>query len=412
MTLQVRTRLLCISSLFIFISACSEPQQENGALPPFEVDVALPLQQSITEWDEYTGRFEAVNEVIIRPRVTGYITEKRFTDGQVLEKGDPLFIIDPRPFEYALEQAQAAFNLAKSEYERAQNLRQTRAIAQEDLERREQEFRNANALLNNAKLDLEFTTVVSPIDGRVGQAEVDAGNLARENETMLVRVVSLDPIHFEFEGSQTQLLKYIRLDRSGERGGSDRNPNPLFIKLQDENTYIHPGRVDFIDNVVDADTGTIGARALVPNPDQILYPGLFGRARLVGRSNYSVLLLPQVAIQTDQNRKFVYVVNEDDQANRAYIEIGTMLDNGLIPVTEGLSADDRVVVAGVQRIRAPEQPVSPISTEIIWVDTGMMPSIDGIPSIAEMYEAGVNKARPTSIGENQKETSTDTDGGR
>lgn len=401
-----KTTLVFIT--FLFLHGCSKSEQNSAPMGPPEVEVAYPLEYSITEWDEYTGRFEAVNEVIVRPRVTGYITEKRFTDGQVIKQGDPLFIIDPRPFEYRVEQAQASFNLASSEYKRAQSLRKSRAIAQEDLERREQEFRSARALLRTAKLDLEFTEVVSPIDGRVGQGFVDAGNLARANETVLVRVVSLDPIHFEFEGSQTQLLKYIRLDRAGERGGSDQNPNPLFVKLQDEDTFIHPGRVDFVDNIVDANTGTIAARALVPNPNKILYPGLFGRARLIGRSDYPVLLLPETAIQTDQSRKFVYVVNQENQAERAYVQLGPMLDNRLTPVMSGLSKENRVVISGVQRIRAPKQPVTPAETAIEWVETGVMPSVDGIPSIQEMYDAGANEARASEV---TQPTSPDTDGG-
>jgi RND family efflux transporter MFP subunit len=388
---------MCIAFIsLIGLSGCEKHTVEGQAQMPPEVDVAYPLQHEVIEWDEYTGRFEAVNRVDIRSRVTGFLVDKKFKDGQIVKKNDILFVIDPRPFEYQLQQAEASYTLAQNEYNRAVNLRKTRAIAQEDLERRQQEYRSAEAILNEAKLDVEFTQVTAPIDGRVSQTFIDVGNLIRANETLLTRVVSIDPIHFEFEASQTQLLNYIRLDRAGDRKGSAENPNPMFIKLQDEDEYVHSGRMDFVDNVVDAGTGTISGRALVSNTEQVIFPGLFGRARLIGRNGYQALLLPESAIQTDQNRSFVYVINADNQATRSYVELGEILDNKLIPIRSGLSISDRVVISGIQRIRAPQQPVTPNEVAIEWGDVDLMPSVDSVPSLQEMIENGSNEGLPTS----------------
>lgn len=197
--------------------------------------------------------------------------------------------------------------------------------------------------------------------------------MIEENNTLLTRIVSTNPIHFRFEGSQGQLLKYLRLDRAGERPSSDTSPNPIYIKLLDEDKYYHQGQMDFVDNIVDTGTGTIQARAIVENNDGIIYPGLFGKARLLGRSEYDAILLPEKAINTDQNKKFVYIINAENKALRAYVEVGTLLDNGLIVVTKGLKNDARVVINGIQRIRSTGQPVSPLSKELEWKEIDTIP---------------------------------------
>ena len=350
--------------LLLISSACEEQKAAVSPPPPPEVEVALPLMKTITEWDEYTGRFEAVEHVDIRSRVTGYLEKITFKDGQIVKKGDLLFVIDPRPFKYALDRAQTQYSLAHKEFTRGENLVKTNAISAENFDRRRQVLKLALVTLNEAKLNLEFTQITAPIDGKVSEDFISVGNLVRENDTLLTRIVSVDPIHFEFETSQSQLLKYIRLDRAGKRPGSDTNPNPIYIKLQDEKEYLHLGRMDFVDNIVDSSTGTILGRALVPNPDAIIYPGLFGRARVIGSGEYEALLLPQKAINTDQSRKYVYVVNEENKAKRVYLELGPIWDNGLYIVRSGLVGNERVVISGIQRIRATDQPVTPIEGTI------------------------------------------------
>lgn len=344
----------------MMLAACGEGGQDTGAMPAAEVDVSLPLKRTLTEWDEYTGRFEAVEGVEIRARVTGYLQEIKFQDGQLVKKDDVLFVIDPRPFEYALQRAEAQYGLAEKEFKRAEGLLKSKAIAEEDFDNRLQELKVAEAALNEAKLDIEFTAVKSPIDGKVSRDFVNVGNLVRENETALTRIVSVDPIHFYFEASQTDLLKYIRMDREGTRPSSDHASNPIVIKLQDESDFIHKGKMDFVDNAVDAGTGTIQGRAIVPNPDAIIYPGLFGRARLMGSNEYEAILVPDSAINTDQSRKFVFVVNDQNQAQRRYVELGPIQDDGFYIIRSGLDGSERVVTGGIQRIRMPDQPVTPI----------------------------------------------------
>ncbi|MEM9103766.1 MAG: efflux RND transporter periplasmic adaptor subunit [Pseudomonadota bacterium] len=364
--------LLLVSLLFLNITGCQkQPPVQSPQVPP-EVDVALPLKQKIVEWDEYTGRFEAIESVDIRARVTGYLVEKKFKDGQTVKKGDVLFVIDPRPFEFQVQRAEAQFQLARKEYNRAINLRKTNAVSSEEVDRRLNEFKVAEAELNSVKLDLAFTQVKSPIDGKLSEDFINVGNLVRENDTVLTRVVSFDPIHFEFEASQAQLLKYIRLDRAGKRPGSDTNPNPIFIRLQDELTYEHQGYMDFVDNIIDRGTGTILGKAVVSNQDSVIYPGLFGRARLLGSGEYEAILLPEKAINTEQTRKFVYTLTTENQAQRTYIELGPLLDNGMMVIKKGLMGDERVVISGSQRIRMPQQPVTPKIIELKWVEVDTM----------------------------------------
>jgi RND family efflux transporter MFP subunit len=373
-TLKIRSKLKHTALLsqsatliifFVFLTGCND-KAVQASIPqtPPEVDVALPVSKKITEWDEYTGRFDAVERVDVRARVTGYLTEVRFKDGQAVQKGDVLFVIDPRPFHYAVQRARAQYSLAQKDFERARALLKAKAISQEEFDRRSQVFKVAESTLNDAKLDLTFTQVKSPIDGKVSRDFVNVGNLVRENETLLTRLVSVDPIHFYFEASQADLLKSIRLDRAGKLPSSDKNPNPIFIKLPDEKDFIHEGRMDFVDNIIDPGTGTILGRAVVPNPDAIIYPGLFGRARVIGSGEYEALLVPEKAINTDQSRKYVYVVNDDNQAQRAYVELGPLQEGQFYIVRSGLQGNERIVVSGIQRIRAADQPVTPVEIKL------------------------------------------------
>jgi RND family efflux transporter MFP subunit len=365
----MRSSSLVLATLIsIAISGCSDTESNSPPKPTplAEVDIAQPLSHKLTDWDEFTGRFEAINDVSLRARVTGYLVEKKFKDGQMVSKGDLLFVIDPRPFEYQLQRMQAEYALAEKEWSRANSLRQTRAIAQEEVDRRYQELQIAKATLNDAKLQLTFTEIRSPIDGKISDSYVDIGNLVEENGTLLTRIVSTNPIHFRFEGSQNDLLKYLRLDKSGQRPSSVNTPNPIYIKLIDEDKFYHQGKMHFVDNAVDESTGTIQATASVNNDSGLIYPGLFGRARLLGKSNYDALLVPESAINTDQDKKYVYIVDESDKVQRRYVQLGTLLDNNLIVVANGLEQKDHVVVNGIQRIRQPNQQVVPNMTQLTW----------------------------------------------
>lgn len=367
----MRTTLFALVTLITLVSsACTETTETADAAPapppPPEVDVATPLKHQLTDWDEFTGRFEAINDVQLRARVTGYLVEKKFKDGQHVTKGDVLFVIDQRPFSYELQRIKAQHELAQKEWQRAQNLRETRAISQEEVDRRFQELQIAKATLDNARLQMQFTEVTAPIDGKVSDSYVDIGNMVEENETVLTRIVSTNPMHFRFEGSQGDLLKYLRLDRAGQRPSSDSSPNPIYIKLMDEDKFQHQGRMHFVDNAIDNSTGTIQATAEVNNDAGILYPGMFGRARLLGRSNYEAVLVPERAINTDQDKKFVYFVDENEQVQRRYVSVGNLLDNDYIVVSDGLTGDEQVVINGIQRIRQTGQAVTPNQTELEW----------------------------------------------
>ncbi|HBD7142284.1 TPA: efflux RND transporter periplasmic adaptor subunit [Legionella pneumophila] len=356
-------RLLAVILIPVLISCNSESNKPVGQTLA-EVDVALPLKKKIVEWDEYTGRFQAVEEVDVRARVTGYLEAIKFQDGQTVKKGDVLFVIDQRPFKYALARAEAQYALAKAQYERAIKLQKEKFISAEVIDQRFQDVQVAETRVQEAKLNLEFTEVKSPISGKISRDFVSVGNLIRMNDTILTRVVSVDPIYFYFETSQNDLLKYIRLDRAGKRLSSEKKPTPVLIKLPDEKDYLHQGEVDFLDNVIDSGTGTILARALVPNPDNVIYPGLFARVKLVGSGEYEAILLPDKAINTDQARKFVYVVDNENKVKRVYVELGPLRESGFYIIRSGLKGDEKVIIHGIQRIHGPNQEVKPVVIEV------------------------------------------------
>ncbi|ANN96148.1 TPA: efflux RND transporter periplasmic adaptor subunit [Legionella pneumophila] len=356
-------RLLAVILIPVLMSCNSESNKPVGQTLA-EVDVALPVKKNIVEWDEYTGRFQAVEEVDVRARVTGYLEAIKFQDGQTVKKGDVLFVIDQRPFKYALARAEAQYALAKAQYERAVKLQKEKFISAEVIDQRFQDVQVAETRVQEAKLNLEFTEVKAPISGKISRDFVSVGNLIRMNDTVLTKVVSVDPIYFYFETSQNDLLKYIRLDRAGKRLSSEKKPTPVLIKLPDEKDYLHQGEVDFLDNVIDSGTGTILARALVPNPDNVIYPGLFARVKLVGSGEYEAILLPDKAINTDQARKFVYVVDNENKVNRVYVELGPLRESGFYIIRSGLKGDEKVIIHGIQRIHGPNQEVKPVVIEV------------------------------------------------
>ena len=342
--------------------------------PPPAVTVAAVPERDINEWDEFTGRLEAVDAVEIRPRVSGYIQRVAFAEGKEVRKGDVLFEIDPRPYaadlaraEAEVEVARTRAELARRDVERAGRLVAVQAISKEEFDSRtagqaegEAAVRAAQAAVATARLNLEWTRVRSPISGRVGRAEVTAGNLVQAGPptaTLLTTVVSLDPIYVYFEGDEQTYLKYTVLARAGERPSSRDRRNPVFIGLANEEGFPHEGFVDFVDNQLDPQSGTIRARAVLSNKDRLFTPGLFARVKLVGSGRYRATLVQDRAVGTDQDKKFVLVLRPDSTVEYRAVQIGRLVD-GLRIVRQGLGPGDRIVVNGLQRVR-PGMKVTP-----------------------------------------------------
>ena len=377
------------------LAACAK--EAPPAPPPPGVSVALPLQREINDWDEYVGRFEALQDAEIRPRVSGTIDRVLFTDGQYVRSGQPLFVIDPRPYRAALLQAQATqakaqatLVNARSESARAGKLLEAQAISREEFEQKQAAVGTASADLaagragvNTAQLNLSFTTVRAPVAGRVSNRRVSKGNFATEGTTVLTRVVSTDPIWFTFEGAESFYLKYLRQDRTGERGSSRGTANPVEVKLADEPTYRWRGKMDFLDNAIDQNSGTIRAHALIPNPQGFLTPGMFGRARLLGSGTYRAMLVPDEAITTDQTRKLVYVVGQDNKAAPRPVETGPLVD-GLRVIKSGVKPNERVIIAGITNLQ-PGAVVTPKLTKIAARPGAVSPSAqpDSAPPSSE-----------------------------
>lgn len=346
----------------VVLSACSKTAPAPPPAP--QVTAALPLQRDVVDWDEYVGRFEAVQDVELRPRVSGTIDRVLFSDGQHVRAGQALFVIDPRPYRATLAQAvaqgaraQAALANAQSELARAAKLLAAEAISREEYETKLANVRTAQADVGSAqanvataRLNLGFTTVRSPIAGMVSDRRVSKGNYATEGTLVLTRVVSTDPIWFSFEGAESFYLKYLRQAKNGERGSSRTTPNPVEVQLADESGFRWRGRMEFVDNAIDTNSGTIRAHAVIANPDGFLTPGLFGRARLLGSGSYRALLVPDEAITTDQTRKLVYVIGKDGKAASRPVETGPLVQ-GLRVVKTGLAPSDHVVIEGITNLQ-------------------------------------------------------------
>ncbi len=357
-------------SIAAALTGCGQGRQQAAAPAPPSVTVANPVQRTVVDQDEYVGRFVAVDSVDVRARVSGYLTEIHFTDGQMVKKGDLLFVIDHRPFQIALDQmranlAQARANLAFTEADlaRGQELVHNKTITEQTYDQRTQAKRVAEAsvaaqeaMLHAAELDLnEYSELRSPIDGRTGDRRVSVGNLVNGgfggNSTLLATIVSVDPIRFEFTFDEASYLRYQRFAGGSTQMASGQGGIPVTLKLIDEPEFQHTGRMDFVDNVIDRSSGTIRGRAVFPNLGGILTPGMFGRVRVPGSPSYTALLVPDAAIGTEQARKFVLVVDDGGVARQKYVTLG-QLDDGLRVVKDGLAPGDRVIVKGLMRARS------------------------------------------------------------
>lgn len=358
---------LAAAVLTLVLQGCSSEAQTQAAAPLPQVSVAAALERNVQEWDEFTGRLEAVESVEIRPRVTGYIESVNFTEGSIVKKGDLLFVIDPRPYRAELSKAEAELaraiaraELSNTDVERSEKLLGVKAVSREEYDQRLNAQREsqanveaARAAVTAAKLNLEFTRVTAPITGRVSRAVVTAGNLVTGGSTqatLLTTLVSIDPIYVTFEGDEQVYLKYTELARRGDRPSSRDAANPVLMALANEEGFPHKGAMTFVDNQVDPRTGTIRARASFENKDGYLTPGLFARVKLLGQSAHKTVLVDDRAVGTDQSQKFVYVVDSDNKVSYRSVKVGRLTD-GLRIIEDGLEPGENVIVNGLQRVR-------------------------------------------------------------
>lgn len=375
MSCKTAVRLL-IPALALVLAACAKTPPQEAPPPATEVSVAAVAEHDVTEWDEYTGRLDAVNTVEIRPQVSGVLQTAAFTEGKEVQKGELLFQIDPRPFqaeldraEAQLEQSRTAAELAASDQARVEKLLTSRAVSREEHDQRVAASRSAlsavraaESAVEVARLNLGYTRIVSPIAGRIGRAEVTPGNLVAGGPgtaaTRLAVVVSLQPMYAYFEAAEQDYLKYMDLARSGARPLSRDVKNPVHMAVGNETEFKHQGYMDFVDNRVQPGTGTLLGRAVFPNPDRHLTPGMFVRVRLLGRPTYRGLLINDRAISTDQDRRYVLVVADGDKLEYRAVTLGPIV-NGLRVVRDGLKAGERIVINGLQRVR-PGMVIKPV----------------------------------------------------
>jgi RND family efflux transporter MFP subunit len=362
-----RTAVLALLGLAagapFFMTACSPDAAQAAAAqspPAPQVSVAEVLERPITNYREFTGRIEAVERVELRPRVSGYIESVQFTEGAEVRKGDVLFVIDPRPYDAAfkrataeLARAQSAQRQAQTEHERAVRLLALRALSQEEFDARTAgsekaaaDVQAAQAAVDAAQLDLSFTRVRAPIGGVVGKAEITAGNFVAAGESVLTRLVSIDPVYVRFEGDEAAYLRQEQIAREQGQGKTQ----PVWVGLANEEGHPHQGVLDFTDNELDPQTGTIRARARLSNRERLFTPGLFARVKLGEGATYDAILIEDRAVGTDQTRRFVYVVKPDNSLEYREIELGD-LHEGLRVVKSGLASGERIVVNGLMRVR-------------------------------------------------------------
>jgi RND family efflux transporter MFP subunit len=393
-SLMRAARYAPLLALATLVASCDRGQQQAGAPPPPAVTVAKPEQRTLSDYDEYVGRFAAINAVEVRARVSGYLDSVHFKDGQTVKQGDLLFTIDKRPFQYTLDQARANLATAQSnlayaeaDLKRGQSLVREHTITEQLFEQRSQTFRNAQAsvtgaqaAVQQAELDMQFTELRAPIDGRIGARLVSPGNLVTGGTgttTLLATIVSTDPIYFEFTFDEASYLRYERIAKDGSDVASRSGGVKVTLKLIDEQSFPHQGRMDFVNNVIDTATGTILARAEFKNPGSVFTPGMFGRVRVPASAPYQALLVPDTAVGTEQANKYLLVVGAGDKVQQKTVTTGQLTADGLRVIKTGVGADDRVVVDGLMRAR-PGMPVKP-------EEKGVKPA--GLPKVGEASAA-------------------------
>jgi membrane fusion protein, multidrug efflux system len=367
-----------VSALFAVLPATAVAQ---GGPPPPKVVVSKPIAKRIPRWDEYTGRFEPMEQVEVRPRVSGFIDQIHFKDGQIVKKDDVLFTIDPRPYQIAydstkadVKKAKAQVVFAQADYERGEQLVNSRTIPVKELDQRRANLdtttatvQSADAALRNAELNLEWTQVRAPLGGRISDRKVDVGNLVAGGQgtttTLLTTIVRLDPIYFVFEASEADYLRYSRLAAAGGRESSRDAPTPVEINLSDETNWPHRGVMNFVDNRLNSRAGTIRGRAILGNANMFLTPGTFGRGRLYG-GDIDAVLIPDQAVSSDQASKVVMTVGPDNKIVPKPVMLGPMAE-GLRIITSGLAATDQVVISGIANpFVRPGSVVDPVPGEI------------------------------------------------
>jgi RND family efflux transporter MFP subunit len=373
--------LLAVATPLLAGCGSNSAPAQNAAPPPPQVTVAKPTGRTIVDQDEYVGRFTAVDSVEVRSRLSGYLAAVHFTDGQMVKKGDLLFTIDRRPFQIVVEQAranlaQARANLAYTENDlaRGEQLVRDKTITTQVFDQRTQAKRVAEAavaaneaIVHQAELDLnEYSEIRAPIAGRIGDRRVSPGNLIpggiSGSTTLLATIVSIDPIRFEFTFDEAAYLRYERLNR-GKDPATRWSSTEVKLKLLDENTLDHDGRMDFVDNAISQTSGTIRGRAVFPNPNGLFTPGMFGRIQVPGSPPYQALFVPDVAVGTEQTRKFLMVVDGENVARQRYVTLGQSIGE-LRVIKEGLKEDENVIIDGLMRVRpgvkvAPQEKKAP-----------------------------------------------------
>jgi len=363
-----RTQIGLLSVALATLIGCGnhdDPGPKQGPLP--NVKTAQPLSQQVTEWDEYTGRIEAVNSVDVRARVSGYLEKVNFKAGDKVHKGDLLFLIDPKPFtaqlNYAvaeLERAKSRHELAKNDLARAERLFRAKAISEEEHDARSKGLREAVASVQSAqanvytaRLNLEFTEVRSPIDGRIGRELITAGNLVNGgggDATLLTFIVSTDPVYVYVDADERSALKYRRQARQAGRGSLEDEKTPVELAVADEADFPHQGHLDYQSPREDAATGTVTLRGVFSNPDELLSPGFFARMRVRGSAPYPAILVPDRAIGTDQAQRFVWVVNQNNQVEYRQVELGAHIGQFRV-IAKGLKPEDWTVIEGIQKLK-------------------------------------------------------------
>jgi membrane fusion protein, multidrug efflux system len=372
----VKHSLIGVGVILILLAAVGCKKSSAPQQGPLPVNVVTVVEKEVNEWDEFTGRLEAVESVEIRPRVSGYITEVHIEAGAMIKKGDLLYVIDPRPYQADFDRAAAEFErmqaqlkLAQIELDRAKDLRAKNTISASEFDQKAATYQGASAAAasaeaakNSAALNLEFTQIKSPIDGRVSDARITLGNLVQPGagpESVLTTVVSVDPIYAKVDADENAILKYVKLSEEGKRVSARTAKIPAFVELGNETSFPHEGYIDFVDNRLDPGTGTVRARAVLKNWNpNLITPGFFVRVRVAGATPYRAALIPDKVISSQQGVKFVFVVKADNTLERRNIETGTMFDSKRI-VKSGLKDGEKVVSTRLQLIQ-PGMPVKPI----------------------------------------------------